>query len=440
VRGELSSSLGSSTDADNDQFGFDLREDMVDCDGNRFEFYQRFDVDRSYVDSNTLTLGARQTFKNWRQNGDLRLQEEFKRYDDENFDSNDRQEGLFDLKWDPSWDCDRWHAEIAYRYNIKEYESFSPLSYKMHRGRMRITEKVSESFDWGAHAEVTSYNYSFGSDRDNLRSEVGLEAGWHQTDVDTNLSLEHEDKDFDVRKELGYTENRADLSVNWKIDCDSRLNSRFRATDHDRPYEPDRSYQEWLADLTYMRQLSCEWALKLRGMTRTKEFGDPTDDMDERLAEAELTFQPSAEWTWHGSAQRDVYDYADPLRAFTRDRWRLGADYYRCQWSFGAEYERQLNSYDNDPDRDWQRDTVSANLGYRFGRHDLQIRGEFAVLDQSDPASRNDYDEMQMSASWSYKIDCQTDFILSYEDRERKYDLQPAVRDRTIEARLRFEL
>nr|MDQ3023354.1 porin [bacterium] len=233
---------------------------------------------------------------------------------------------------------------------------------------------------------------------------------------------------------------RLTASLMWKIDCDSRLNARFRANDHERPFEPDRSYEELLLDLTYFRQLSCEWALKLRGMGRNKVFGDPTNDMNERLTEAELTYQPSEEWTWIGSVQRDVYDYADPIRAFVRDRWKLGAQYYYCDLSLGADYEHQVNSYDSDADRDWQRDTLSFNLGYKHCRHDIRLYAQLGMLDQSDPASVNDYDETQLSATWSYEIDGSTDLILSYEDRQRKYDLQPAIRDKVVEARLKFEL
>jgi hypothetical protein len=441
VAGEIGAGLGSSSNADNDRYLFRLTQELEDPQTeNKYEFYQRYEIDRSYVDAHVLTLGAKQLLKDWHSGGDLRLREEFRRYDDRNFDSNDRQEGLFDLRWEPKWDCDCWNAELAYRYNIKEYETFSPLSYKLHRGRARVERKLSEDLEIGAHAEVVTYNYSFGSDRDNLRTEVGVDAGWRTCDTDWRASIEHEEKEFDLKKELGYSEDRADLSVNWRIDCSSRLSARMRGASHERPFEPDRSYDEWLADATYFRQLSCEWSARLRGMQRSKQFGDPTDDLDQTLGEFELAYQPSKEWTWTGSVQRDEYAYANPLRAFTRDRWRLGAQYYYCDLSLGVDYERQVNSYDADPDRDWQRDNMALNVGYRHGCHDFRLYGQFAVLDQSDTASVNDYDETQLAASWSYKIDCTTDFILSYEDRERRYDVQPAVRDRLVEARLRFEL
>ncbi|MDQ3024675.1 MAG: hypothetical protein M3R04_09900, partial [bacterium] len=127
----------SSTNANNDLGQISLNEELDDIDGNSFTFYQRYDMERNFVDANVLAIGAKQFFKNWKANGDLRLHEEFKRYDDQHFDSNDRQEGLFDIRWDPEWDCERWRAELSYRYQIKEYEIFSPLSYKLHRGRAR---------------------------------------------------------------------------------------------------------------------------------------------------------------------------------------------------------------------------------------------------------------------------------------------------------------
>src|SRR5690606_9639432 len=100
---ELGFQSGQSTYAENEAWNAEFVERLIAAGGNEYEFYQQYNRDISYVESESWTVGAEQKIKDMLWDGDLRLQEEFSQYRDHDDSANDLQEGEFKLRFDPEW-------------------------------------------------------------------------------------------------------------------------------------------------------------------------------------------------------------------------------------------------------------------------------------------------------------------------------------------------
>jgi len=442
ISGSLGFGTGSATYADNETQEFSLKESLKTLKGDHFEFYQEYAVDHSYVNSGTLTVGARQRFRDWAAGGDLRLTEEFKLYRDRDNSTHDRQEGMFALRFDPAWDDGRWDATLDYKYRVRVYETFSTRSYLNNAVRAALEYNVTPALAATTQLRFDDYNYSTGSTRSNNRTALSHEWEWQATKrLRLSAGVESEHKEYNVDKDRTYNEQGLTAGLRWDIARGSRVEIKGALADYDRPNELDESYEDTRAEVRWRQDVTGWLDFDVRFNNRENRYDiSPQDDLDQSQLKLRLNFNPNRRWNFHTDFGQSQYDYANPNRAFDRRDLGFGMLYRFGQLRATADYSQREVSYDNNPLRDYTRDDFDLNLDYRIDRHRWRVYYGIGVLDQSNPASVNGYDEVRLGAQWDYKLDCRTSLELSYDFSEREYDALSSIDNSLLEAKLNFEL
>jgi len=442
VSGSLGIGIGSASYSDNDYQEFYLREARDLLNGDRYEFYQEYAVDHAYFSSTTLTVGARQRLRDLLAGGDLRMTEEFRRYRDRDFSSNDRQEGYFALRFDPEWYCGRLEADIDYRYRIRVYESFSTRSYIHNSARGGVSYELTPELETEMRVRFDDYNFSEGSTRSNNRHSVSNEWEWQAApDLRLRAGVERQRKSYNTTKDRSYDKQRYEARARWDAGRDTRIEVRGEVIDYDRELDPEESYEDTRAEVRLQQELA-DWAeLELRLGDRQKDYDiSPSDDLDQSSVELRLSLYPERNWNVFANFGEMQYDYALNTRAFKRRDLGLGADYWRGPWRAGAQYYRREYSFDAYSDRDYSRDDFDLDAGYRLDRQRWRVYYGIGLLNQDNPASVNGYEEIRAGAEWDYKLDSKTQLRLSYEVSDRDYDAFGSIDYSLLEARLEFEL
>lgn len=442
VDGSIALGTGSASFADNDFQEFFLRESLNLLNGDHYEFYQEYAVDHSYFNSTTLTLGARQRLRDWLADGDLRLIEEFRLYRDRDSSSNDRQEGYFSLAFDPEWYCGRLRADLDYRYRIRVYEAFSTRSYIHNSARAGLFYDLTPGLETAVRTRFDDYNFSAGSTRSHNRHSIGNEWEWQATpELLLQAGVEQQRKSYNTTKDRSYDRRSYEAGVRWDASDATRIEVRGEAIDYDREFDPEESYEDTQGELRVRHELA-EWAdLDLRVGERQKEYDlNPLDDLDQSLVEVRLNLNPDRRWNVFANVGEVQYDFAQAARAFSRRDAGLGVNYWQGAWRAGADYYRREYSFAEFSSRNYSRDDINLDLGYRLDRQRWRVYYGIALLDQDDPASVNGYEETRAGAQWDYKLDSKTQLELRYETSDRNYDALGSIDYSLLEARLEFEL
>ncbi len=440
--GSIGFNSGEGSFNKEEQQAFSLEQRLKMPSGKEFGFYQNYDIDHSYVDSSTLSIGADQKLPNILWDGKLRLKEEFRLYKDQQSSLNNRQDGLFTLDFDPQWAGGRWKADLSYKYNIKEYETFSPRSYRQNRAKLKLEHQFNKDLKASVYASNDDYKYSFGSNRGNTKRELGGKAEWKINDeLELSAGVEREEKDYEVRKSRSYEQTSWDAGLQWRPDQQTSVNIDGALSDYSSAFSPDRNYQDTSLRMRAQRTFSPRWRGDLSFATKAKAFDvDPANDLDSQSYGAGLSYTPDRDWSFNLNWSGDTYDYVNPDRAYDAQRISLGASYRHKDFSAGADYSISSNSYGADPNRDYDNSSLGLNAGYQWGRHDLSAYYNRGQLDQADPASTSEYTDSAYGASWQFKLSQEFDLSLSYDHSNREYTAADSLKDNRFEARLEFDL
>jgi len=441
IEGEVGVGTGTATYADQEFQEFELSETLITPRGHEYEFFQAYEVDHSYVNSGELIVGAEQRFEELLWAGDLKLTEEFVLYRDRDDPLNDRQEGEFRLRFYPEWCDGRWQADLDYKYKVRAYETFSERSYILHQTRVQLEHEFSEQLTGDVEARLADYNYSIGSTRSNHR--LGLSTDWEWEPSDSwrlTAGASQDEKTYDVRRSRSYERVRYQGSVRWTPDDASTVELKGELTDYDRVYAPSRSYEDTRFELRLKRDVTEQLELEGRVTERKKDYDiDPLDDLDQHGLSLGANFNPDQRWNFYARLDTTDYDYARDVRAFTQDRVGAGLRYSYGDVRATMDWRRTENSYQAATDRDYSRDDFDIDLGYGFDDHRVRVYYGIGQLQQAHPASVNEYTETRLGAEWRYEFDPQAELRLSYDLRERDYDVQDTIKDALLEARLLFE-
>jgi hypothetical protein len=441
-RGTLGGGLGSATFADNDYWEFELWEIYDAANGNKYEFYQGYDVDYSYYSSSLLRLGARQRLRDWLWDGDLRLREEFRLYTDLDNDLNDRQEGRFELRFDPQWDDGRWEADLEYKYRVRTYEAFSTRGYRYNAVRAAVERTLSPELATAVRLRYENYDYSMGSTRSNDRTGLANEWEWEaQPGLKFNAGVASEEKEYSGDATRSYDKLTYGAGVDWDIDCDSNLELDAKFSDYTRDQLPSRDYDDQRVNLRYRRDLNEQLDIELRLAERRKEFDSaPENDIDESGYGVRLNYNPSCAWNYYAGYNYHDYDYALAARAFDRYDAMLGVAHYRGPLRASLDLRRQEVSFIADGGRDYDRNDFILDVAYRLAKQNWRVYYGVGKLDQAAVSSLVDYTETRLGAEWKYKLDRDVDLKLSYDYSERDYAALSDLDYSLLAAEIEFEL
>jgi len=442
VRGSIAAGLGDATFADNDFYEFKLRESLTNLQGNYYEFYQTYLVDKSYVDASTLTVGAKQRFNEWLWNGDLRLTEEFKYYENKDYSANDRQEGTFALRFDPEWMEGRWKAKVDYKYRIRLYEEFSTRSYRYNSARTALTYQVAPDLAATGRYRYDDYNYSSGSTYSNNRQAVTGELDWEATEtLSLTAGVTTEEKEYQDNNSRSYDKVEYDARLRWEPDCVSQVELRGDATDYQREFNSAEDYDDRRVSLRYRRDLSCELDIDLYGGVRRKEYvNDSTRDLDVNEARFRVNFNPNCTWNMYAGYGQADYDYATASRAYLRTVMDAGVSYLMSGWRAGISYNRYETTFDVNTDTDYTRDDLDLTVDYRRDANRWKLYYGLGLFNQVNPSSRNDYDETRLGLGWDMDLDDATRLKLSYDFNKRDYELFTDYEYSQVGAKIEFDL
>ena len=442
IDGSVTLAPGYATYADADYVGFALRESLDLLSGDRYEFYQIYETEHSFVNAGLLTLGARQRLRDVAWRGDLRLKEEFRLYRDRDEGVYDRQEGLFELRFDPEWLCGCLEADIGYKYRIRVYETFSTRSYIYQGGRAELKYQLSPRVATRVLGRLDDYNYSQGSTLSSNRHAVGNEWQWEVVDgLQLSAGAARERKNYNLSKTRTYEKQGYEVGADWRIDADSSLRVKGKLVDYDRELRPESSYEDASLEVRYRRNLSDRLDAELRLRERQKDYDLGTaSDLDQHSVDLRMNYNPTWDWNIYAGLGRTQYDYVNAARAFERRDAGVGVSYYMNRFSASADYFRREYVFDADADRDYARDDLNCYLDYRFGSQRWRVYYGIGMLGQTDPASVNEYSETRLGAAWDYELDPCVDLRLSYEYHVRDYDAYDDIEYGQLEARLEFEL
>jgi len=442
IAGEVEIGTGTATYADNEYQEFNLSETQTTSQGNEFEFYQGYQVDHSYVNSGTLYIGGNQAINQFLTNGLLELNEEFRLYRDRDDRLNDRQEGIFELSYEPSWQCGAWELDLNYKYHIKEYETFSPRSYIQHRLRASLEHDFGSGVSAQAFTRLDDYHYSLGSTRGNNRFGLGGKVDWQvRDDLQLSAGAEREQKHYDIRKERSYDKRTVSAEVAWEPDERSTLDVEARSIDYTRDFNAAEDYKDDRGSVSYQRYLSDRLDASVRLSERRKEFSAlPLDDLDEHNVEFLVNAYPNNCWNAYAGFERKDYAFANPARAYLRTGVSAGLGYTHDNVSAYLDWRSSDNSYDINTDRDYTLNTLDFSGVLDCDPSRLRVYYGVGALSQEHPMSVNDFEETRVGAAWEYEIDPQTDLTISYDSARRDYDWQNGIEETLLAAELSFEL
>ncbi len=442
IEGEIGVVSGSSTYANHNEHFFKLSETFTSRSDNEFEFYQEYGVDHYYYNSRELLLGAQQDFDSIWLNGGLRLTEEFRDYTDIAYSQNNRQSGLFKLRFDPRTKDGRWRGLFDYRYGVKTYETFSTRSYILHSARFRLDYPLSCTVSGEGRVRFDDYNYSVGSTRSFNRLGYGNTLTWEPNGaVRLSAAVDKDKKDYEITTDRSYERQVYRGALRWQPDCKTQIDLKGVVTDYDRELSPERSYQDNVAEVRLQRDLSTRWDLDARIVERQKDYDiDPLDDLDLHRRKVGLNYNADCNWNFGVSWDETQYDYAYLAREFERDVYVVDGTYSTGNMRFTGAWRTTQTDFTVDPLRDYTRNDYNLDADWRCGVHQWRAYLGIADLTQSDPASINGYDETRYGARWKYQLSCDVDFELEYYSSERVYETRDTLRNDQLFGKLSFEL
>ena len=442
VGGEIVLGTGAAGYFSRELQGFTLTETYATARGNEYRFLQRYRDDHSWVSSGGLEVGAEQRFPSILWNGDLALEETFKLYRDRGFSLNNRQEGLFRLRFSPEWCQGAWQAHVSYLYNVRKYETFIDRSYIHHRGRVELARQIGESLRGEVFASLDDHNFSVGSDFSSSKLSTGTRWSWQpSTNLDVTAGVSRDEKAYAVRKVYAYDRTRWQAQAKWQPDSDSTVSAQGSITDYTREMRPDLSYEDTQVKVGYERELTSKVDAYGELYGRRKRFSaEPLNDLSVDGGRVRVDWYPGRALSLYVDLNRSVWDYNRTTRSFTLNSGTVGGSYSRGPFSADVDYSHGVQSYTLDTGRDFARDDLWANFAYRCGRHRGRIYGGFGQLNQDYSLSVNDYRETRLGAEWSYAVDSSSEFSLRYDFDRRDYGTAFALRESVFETRLAFGL
>jgi hypothetical protein len=442
IAGELALGTGTATYADREYQEFALSELLTSRSGKEYGSSQRYDVSHDYVNSGRLALGARQLFPQLLWQGDLELREEYADYTDRDASANDYKQGQFELRFTPEWDGGAWQAEARYKYRVRDYDAFSTRSYKLHDGLLRLQHEFNPQLAGEAYGRLTDYNYSYGSTRDNTRTATGGSFDWQPNAAwRVRAAVDNEEKTYSAADYRDYSQLGYEASAEYRPDGANTFEAKGVVRDHQRDNFPSASYDDARLGLRWQRVLSEKLEMELSAGERQKDYDTGADsDFDTHTWAAQFNCYPARDWNVYGTLGQDDYDYTNPARAFLRTQSELGARFGRGRWEARADWRRSDNVYAQATGRDYTRDDYLAEASWRLDGQRVRVYYGIGRLAQTDPASRNEYDETRCGAQWDFELDSQTKLALTYDYQERAYDVRDNIEDSRLEARLNFEL
>ena len=442
VSGSLAGGIGSATYADNDFGEFKLRESLTNLQGNYFEFYQGYLLDKSYIEAATLTIGARQRFNDWLWNGDLRLTEEYKYYENQDYSQYDRQEGLFALRFDPESDDGRLKGSLDYKYRIRLYDDFSTRSYKYHSARTELTYELAPELAATGRYRLDDYKYSTGSNYSNDRQAVSGELDWEATDnLRFTAGVLSETKTYDTDDSRTYDKVEYEGKVRWEPAGGSQVELRGEVTDYQREYNTTEDYDDRKVSLRYRQDLGPKVDIDLYGAVRAKEYdNDSTRDLDMDEARFRVNYNPNYNWNMYAGYGYTDYDYTTDTRAFVRTVLDAGISYLYGGWRAGIGWNRYETEFDVNTVTDYTRDDVDLTVDYRRDRNRWRVYCGLGTFDQVNSSSSNGYDETRLGLGWDIDLDPATRLKLSYDFNKRDYELFTDYDYSQVGAKIEFDL
>jgi hypothetical protein len=431
----------SSFGADNEWQLYRFRQTLHTPRSNEYEFWQEWNVDHSFIASRQWGIGAEQRIPNFWNNGTLRFSQEYRDYRDFNFADQRRKQTDIRLKLDPRWDDGRVRARLDYRFRNVEYPSLTTESYVLHDAKLSAEYDVNCELTASGGLRYSNYNYALGGTRSSNLTQGEARLDWKFEEGLSAYALgSREDKGYNSRKDRNYDQNSAGAGFRWDPDCVSTLSGDVERTSYDRPFAPDRSYDEWMAQARYRRQLSCVLDMDLRYMLRDREYDiDPLSDSKLRQGSALLNYTPDEQWSFQGGWQRSDYAYANPLRAFLSDVYTLGGG-YRFEDSYaGFNWRRNATDFNGAP----QFSNTKDDYDFEFSQNGCDWRWRsyigFSRLAQELPGNLNNFRERRLGCEWGYDFDCHTSLNLRYDHMTRDYALQNNFVDTRMEAGLTYK-
>lgn len=442
IEGEIGFVSGSSTYVNNDGHFFKLSETLTTKSGNEFEFYQEYGVDHSYYNSRELVIGAQQDFDSFWLNGGLRLTEEFTDYKDIGYSDNNRQTGLFKLRFDPRTEDGSWKGLFDYRYNVKTYDVFSTRSYILHSAKFKLDYPLGSTVSGQGRVRFDHYNYSIGSTRSNNRLSYGNTLTWEPNNsIKVTAAVDKDRKQYGQKKDRSYEKQTYQTALRWKPDSYTMIDLKGSITDYDRALSLDRSYEDKQLELRLQRDLSSKLDLEARFVERQKDYDlDPLDGLDTHRRKVGLNYNANRNWNFGISWDETQYDYALLARAYQRNVYTLDGTYSHGGLRLGGGWRATKSDYSLDPLRDYTRYDYDVDADWRFGLHRLRVYFGVADFSQADPASVNGYLETRYGAGWSIELSSKVDLKIDFDSSKRAYDTRDNLRNDRLFAKLSFEL
>lgn len=439
---DLNAATGrSSFGGDNEWQFYRFSQTLHTPRGNEFEFWQEWENDHSFITGREWGLGAEQRIPDFWNDGSLRAVQEYRDYRDLNQNNQRRKQFDLRLRLDPRWEAERVRARFDYRLRTVDYPLLPSDSYVLHDARLDVEHEVNSELRASSGLHSKNYNYGPGSNRSNnlLRSEARLD--WKFDDsASAYLQGSREDKNYNSRPDRNYDLNSSGFGLRWDPDSVSTVSADVERSYYDRPFAPDRSYDEWQAQGRYRRQLSCQLDLDLRYLYRDKRYAiDPLSDSTQRQGSALLNYMPDEHWNYQAGWQRSDYAFANPLRANLSDVYTLGAGYRLDESYVGFNWRRNESDFTGAPQFSNTRD----DYDFEFQQQGCDWRWRsylgFGRLAQQLPGNLNNFREQRLGMEWGYDFDCRTTLNLRYDYFERRYALQNAFEDSRIEAGLTYK-